>query len=404
VFGEYRIEIYKDSKFINRFKRDASSGYGHHIILRYEDYIISSGYFGWIFVYHPIYGIVSKLLGFSTNIIDMSIYNDTLAVLSAKGEIGLYNLNTKQYFKRPFAKITFFKDGSFLIKSGNYFYSTNLNNVECIKTDGLDSKQSVCIPDKKTIQHILKNKTPLPKPIIDLSMPSKKLQIDRKIKHIFNLKDKILIKDESKNIYYLDKKSKKLHKIKYETFFSITDVLEDGGYIYLLNIYGEIIKFDKDFNFIAKTNLKINRLKNKYYSYYLEKTPKYIVAKYNDTIRFYNKDLESKFLIKIADMDNFWTIIDGYLFFELNDKLFKYDIKKAKLISSIPIDSVKIKTPTNKIVIRKSDTFYLVDKNFKKDFLFRNKNIFNVAKSEQYLIDNIDYILSDKIHPNWYYF
>lgn len=226
------------------------------------------------------------------------------------------------------------------------------------------------------VKHILKNKTPLPKSIVDLSMPSNKLQIDREIKHIFNLKDKILIKDDSQNIYYLDKKSKKLHKIKYETFLSITDVLEDGGYIYLLNIYGEIIKFDKDFNFIVKTNLKINRFKTKKDSYHLEKTPKYIVAKYNDTIRFYNKDLESKFLIKITDMDSFWTIIDGYLFFKLNSKLFKYDIKKAKLISYIPIDSAKIKTPTNKIVVRKGDTFYLVDKNLKKDFLFRDKNIF----------------------------
>ena len=34
---------------------------------------------------------------------------------------------------------------------------------------------------------------------------------------------------------------------------------------------------------------------------------------------------------------------------------------------------------------------------------FRDENIFNVGKSEQYLIDNINYILEDKKHPDWIY-
>ena len=35
---------------------------------------------------------------------------------------------------------------------------------------------------------------------------------------------------------------------------------------------------------------------------------------------------------------------------------------------------------------------------------FRNQNINNIGLTGEYLIENLDYILSDKKHPDWYYF
>jgi len=69
-----------------------------------------------------------------------------------------------------------------------------------------------------------------------------------------------------------------------------------------------------------------------------------------------------------------------------------------------PIDKIGFEVKTLNEVCEKTE-YILKNNNFLKKQIktFRDENIFNVGKSEQYLIDNIDYILKDKQHPNWIY-
>jgi hypothetical protein len=363
IFGSILEVSSKD--FRRYFIRDNSSGYIHTTALWYKKFIVSGGEFGNIFVYDIYKGIISYLFGFYGTILDMNLNGNILSVLGDNSEVKFYNLKNLKNKIYPFMSLVQFINDSILIKKGKIVYdSVDLkDNAVCLKNTPLNLVKIPCL----NTESLKKEKKP---EIIDLNN-SAKVKFSGAIDSIFDAGNYVLIIADGHYVY--NKKIKKLKKI-YAVGF-ISDVLIDKTNIYLLNSMGVIYKYDKNFNYIGKSDKKPHYVSEKRVAYHLEKYKDYIVSTYNNNLVFYDKYLNSfrTILIKKA---YFWTTIDKYLFFYRRGKLWKFNLNNNKFVDAIKVDDVYIKTPQNRIVVRIKNNYYALDKNFKKQFLIKSKKGF----------------------------
>ena len=402
--------VFKGSKLVAKFLRDNASGYRHKKVLWYKHYIISGGDYGKVYIYDlKSKELVSSLDDLTDHIKDLAINGDTLFVLDEQGDIWLYNLKKLDRWIEPYLTITIFKDKSFLLRSGDTFYSDNLNDVVCLKPQKLNLVKVPCKKyiNKKKIEKILYAQKRIEKNVttIDLStnIPTK---LDDKINFLFNTSNYAILGNDT--FFAWNKKSKKLIKIPKLPFsWDIGDVLEKDGFIYILLVTGNIYKYDKNFKFLAKTTFK------PYYqgrSYHLDRYKNHIVSKYKDKLYVFDDDLNivDEFTIEYKSKERFfWTFI-GDNFYMANDKeISKYNLKSKKR-TLLKINEAFIKTPQNRIVVKIKDSYYTLDENLSKTFLFYNKkesfNFFN-GKNNFYAIGDDNDIMQcsgDEMHTSAY--
>ena len=152
-----KLAILKNNEIVQIYKRDASSGYRHKVVLWYKNYLISGGDYGYVFIYNLNNDNELFLLdGLQNHIKSMAIKNETLVVLDEKENISLFNLKNLSNNLKPYMKITLFYDHSFLMRSGSYFYTDNPHNVVCLKPKKHSFVQTTtCKSNKKRINKIL---------------------------------------------------------------------------------------------------------------------------------------------------------------------------------------------------------------------------------------------------------
>ncbi len=377
----------KDKKEVARFVRDNSSGYRHRVVLWYKHYIISGGDYGKVYIYDiKSKSLAASLDDITDHIKDMSLYDDTLFVLDEEGDIRLYSLKKLQSKIKPYLTVTLFGDKSFLVRSGEYFYTDDLDNVVCLKPTKLNLVKTKCKANKEAIEKIISAQKPLEKKVKTINLSSNlPIEFDNKMSFLFNTSNYIILGNDT--YYAWNKKTKKLIKIpKLPVTWSVGDVLEKDGFIYVLLTTGNIYKYDKDFSFISKSDLKPYYYGDYAKSYHLDRYKNFIVSRYKNTYYLFDSNLnpikEIKYDYK-TKKHFFWTFIDDSFYVQKGKTLFKHSFKSNKTIS-IQIDKAFIKTLQNRIVVKIKNSYYTLDKNLKKKFLFHSKSnfyFFNGKKS-----------------------
>ena len=387
IYKNKKVGRFFKDKLVTKFKRDVTTGYKHNVAIWYKHYIISGGDYGYVFVYDVLNNkTISIVDDLKDHIVDLDIKNDVLAILDLKGDIHLCNLEKLSSHIKPYLTITFFKNQSFLLRSGEYFYTNDLSNVVCLKETRLNQIKTTCIPDKEVIKEVIHSKKRFEKnsKVVDLRKKSLPIQMDEDIDFVFNTQKYIIVGD---SVYYaLNKQTKKLKKIPEFYGGYIGDVLEKDGYIYILKTSGNVYKYDSNLNFITKTNFKPNLFSAYPKSYHLDIYKNHLVSRFQNYLYIYDDNLLLLTKSQIHSKHKnrfFWTFIGDDFYQSINNTLRKYNLKTAKS-SSIPIDEVYIKTHQNRIVVKIKDCYYTVDKNLNKSFLYRTKkdlHFFNGKKS-----------------------
>jgi len=377
----YKVSNGKEVE-VARFVRTNTTGYRHRAVLWYKHYIISGGSYGYVFVYDVISkSRVAKLEGLKDHILDLAFRGDVLAVLDERGDIRLYNLSEIKPKIAPYLTITLYKDHTFLLRSGSYFYTNDINKAVCLKPTKLALIKTSCKPNKEIIRKIIVSKKPIEKKVKTLNLTSDiPLGVDVNINWIFNT-SKYIILDDDKH-YALNKKTKKLKKLNLPYGRTVAAVLEKDEFIYILLSWGNIYKFDENLNFIAKTNFEPNIFgKSSLYLSVYQKN--YIASRYKDKIWIFDKNLNPKYKVSVPIKKlSYWTFIDDILYLDINDNLYKIDLKTKKH-KSIDVDIVKLKTNQNKFVVN-IDKYYLLDKDFHKKPLELNGRFYDFYNGKKY--------------------
>jgi len=366
---------------VARFVRINTSGYRHRVVLWYKHYIVSGGSYGYVFVYDVFSkSRVAKLTGVKDHILDLALNGDILAVLDERGDIKLYNLSEIKPKIAPYLTITLYKDNTFLLRSGGYFYTNDINKAVCLKATRLALIKTSCKPNKEIIRKIIVSKKPVEKKVKTVNLTSDiPMGVDVNINWIFNTSKYVILGDD--RYYALNKKTKKLKKLKLPTR-NITSVLEKDGFIYILLRWGNIYKFDENLNFIAKTNFEPNIFGKS--SFYLSVYKKdFIASRYKDKIWIFDKNLNPRYKVSIPIKKlTYWTFINDILYLDINSKLYKIDLKTKKH-KSIDVDIVKLKTNQDKFVVN-IDKYYLLDKDFHKKQLDLKGRFYDFYNGKKY--------------------
>jgi WD40 repeat protein len=365
-----------------RFRRNNSAGYRHRAVVWYKHYIISGGDYGNVFIYDiKSKSKVAKLKGLKDHIVDLAVMDDVLAVLDERGDIRLYNLSGIKKEIKPYLSVTLYKDKTFLVRSGNYFYTNDLSKAVCLKPVKSGFIKTSCTPDKKMIEKIISFKKPCENKIKTINLTSNiPTAIDTDINWIFNTSKYIILGDYK--YYALNKKTEKLKKLNLPYGRTVADVLEKDGFIYILLGRGNIYKFDKNLNFIAKTTFEPAWFgkESRYLSTYKKV---FIASRYKNKIYVFDKDLNPEYKIPITAKDlYYWTFINDVLYLDIGDDLIKLDFNTRKH-SSLKVDMVYLKTPQNRLVI-KQDKYYLLDKDFNKKALNLPDNFYDFYNGKKY--------------------
>ena len=366
---------------VARFVRTNTSGYRHRTVLCYKHYIISGGSYGYVFIYDAkSKSRMAKLIGVKDYILDLALNGDVLTGLDERGDIRLYNLSEIKPKIAPYLTVTLYNDDTFLLRSGGYFYTNDINKAVCLKPTKLSLIKTSCIPSKDIVKNIILSKKPLEKKVKIINLTSDiPIEMDVNINRIFNTSKYVILGDVK--YYALNKETKKLKEIKLPRR-NIMSILEKDGFIYILLRWGNIYKFDKNLNFIAKTNFEpnISAKTSRYLSVYKKY---YIASRYKDKIWIFDKNLNPKYKVSVPIKKlSYWTFIDDILYLDINDKLYKIDLKTKKH-KSIGVDIVKLKTNQNKFVVN-IDKYYLLDKDFHKKPLELNGRFYDFYNGKKY--------------------
>ncbi len=107
-----------------------------------------------------------------------------------------------------------------------------------------------------------------------------------------------------------------------------------------------------------------------------------------------------------------YYIRSKFMITDFSDTAFTYSFTTLK--PSVFFDPFKILKNTEKVgktvktmsELIEAGKEFLKNKSIYKEKIedFRNNAVANIGKSSEYLINNIDYILNDKKHPDWHYF
>ncbi|NPA87691.1 MAG: hypothetical protein GXO01_03200 [Epsilonproteobacteria bacterium] len=372
---------------VGKFIRTNSSGYRHRAVLWYKHYIISGGSYGYVLVYDvKSKSRVAKLTGIKDHVLDIALKGDILAVLDETGDIRLYDLSKIMPEIAPYLTVTLYKDNSFLLRSGSYFYTNDINKAVCLRPTKLSLIKTSCKPNRGIIRKIILSKKPFEKKVETVDLTSGiPMAVDVNINWIFNTSKYIILGDLT--YYALNKKTKKLKAVKLPPRY-ISAVLEKDGFVYILLRWGNVYKFDENLNFIAKTNFDpdIFGKSSRFLSVYKKK---YIASRYKDKIWIFDMDLNPKYKIPVPVKDlYYWTFIGDVLYLKINNKLIKIDFKNKKS-KSIDIELVKLKTPQNKLIVDMKK-YYILDKDLRKKPLGLSGTFYDFYNGKRYF-----YALSD---------
>ena len=156
-----------------------------------------------------------------------------------------------------------------------------------------------------------------------------------------------------------------------------------------------LMNFDYD---IIVNNHPADKIVNKLYLQFLAKKFKDNPRVHINKIDMHKAYVKSKFLITDVS-DTAFT----YSFTTLKPSIFYVPYKKIKSKNQ-PTNIVGVEIRSLDKMCKNINKILKNSKKFKKQIKrYRDKTYLNLLNSEQYLIDNIDYILENKKHPNWIY-
>jgi len=212
-----------------------------------------------------------------------------------------------------------------------------------------------------------------------------------------------------KNLEYFEKNRRKANALIYAPTLSPSEQLKEMKNVVATHQHsGQIIKSILDnlteYDLIYRPhphNLQVTEIKNiaKKYSDH----PRFY---FNDNVDFY-MDSYSKSALMITDMSGTaytyaFTTLRPVVFFSPNEA----EVKKIYSDFQYFIDRNKIGYVAQSVEeILEKIKFLLANKDEFSSRIkeYRNSSVYNIGKSEDYFVDNIEYIINEKRNPDWMY-